>query len=124
MKNWVIVVALVAFISSCSHVPPAVVDTTGRISTDCLAPEVRDVATPLLDDVASALLSGGNWKDAVNSIAVRIKTNGWEAVWCAVEYLKGDAKIKLFASAKMDTNTASRQHLLYNRAEAWLADHK
>jgi len=123
MKNFILLSAI-AFTLSCSHIPPTVVDTTQTIAVDCLAPAVRDVATSLLDDVASALLTGGDWKAAVNNIATRIKTNGMEAVWCAVNYIKAEATTKLFASKRMDDATVARQQLMYDRASAWLADHK
>lgn len=95
----------------------------GAIAADCLAEPVRNVATNLFDDVASAIMVTGDWKAAVAAVAARAGANGWEAVKCAVEWLVGDSEQKLFHRARMDDTTAARIELQRDRAREWLAEH-
>lgn len=107
--------------ATCQQRPPVDV---GSIAADCLADPVRDLATHLLDDVASALIVTGDWRAALANVAVRAGANGWEAVKCAVERIFGEREQQLTQRARMDEDTVKRLELERNRAALWLEEHE
>jgi hypothetical protein len=96
--------------------------TVAGVAAECGAPAARDLAKNLLDDVASALIVSGDWRQALKNVAARAGANGLEAVSCAAEHLLADAEKKLTARASMKPETAQRTEVLRDRAKEWLGD--
>jgi hypothetical protein len=97
--------------------------TVTNIAADCGSPALRDLASHLLDDVTSALLSGGDYRVALANVAARAGADGWAAVKCAVTEVFGQSKAQLLARASMDKATADRTQTLVDRAGTWLGEH-
>ncbi len=104
--------------------PTSPIATAGVvIAADCGAPALRDLAAHLLDDVTSALLSGGDFRAALAAVAGRAGADGAAAVKCAVTELLGKADLQLSARARMEPDAVNRTEMLRDRATTWLAEH-
>ncbi len=90
------------------------------VAADCGAPALRDLAAHLLDDVTSALLSGGDWHAALAAVAARAGADGLAAVKCAVSEVFFKSDQQLDYKALMDKAEVERTQLLHDRAGQYL----
>jgi hypothetical protein len=97
--------------------------TVTTVAADCGAPEIRDLAAHLLDDVTSALLATGDWRAALAAVAARAGADGLAAVKCAVSEILAKSSAQLAAKDSMDKAEAARTQLLHDRAAAFVAEH-
>jgi hypothetical protein len=97
--------------------PTPVVKT---VAADCGAPALRDLASHLLDDVTSALLSGGDWRAALAAVAARAGADGLAAVKCAVAEVFSKSDAQLGYRGLMDKAEVDRTQLLHDRAGQYL----
>jgi hypothetical protein len=99
-----------------------------QIAADCGAPAVRDIATHLVDDVASALLTSGDWHQALVNLGAtetqRLKTDAWPAIMCAVQEIGARTSLQLGAKASMNKDAADQTQQLHERAVQWAAEHR
>lgn len=99
-----------------------------QIAADCAAPAVRDVATHLVDDVASALLTSGDWHQALANLGAtetqRLKTDAWPAIMCAIQEIGARTGMQLAAKASMDQGAQVQTQTLHDRAVQWAAEHR
>ncbi len=103
---------------SCKTVP--IPPTVISVAADCGAPAIRDLATSLLDDVASALISKTGFAGALAAIEARAGANGKAAVKCAVEELIGKYNARLAAKANMTADDVALTQEARDNAAAWL----
>jgi hypothetical protein len=118
--------------TSCSTVTPVIKDV-GHIAADCSEPAVHDIATHILDDVTSALVttdySGGILSivqrvvsGVVSAELSRAEEHAWEAAKCSVEEIQKQVGTHL-AYGHMDARTMQRETMVKAHAEQWLSAH-
>jgi hypothetical protein len=110
-------VLVTASVMSCKTVP--IPPTVVSVAADCGAPAIRDLATSLLDDVASALISKSGFEGALAAIETRVGADGKAAVKCAVEELLSKYDGRLAAKTMGADDIALTQNARDNAA-AWL----
>ena len=129
----VLAVCVSVWSSSCKTAAP-VVDEVTHVALDCGKPAVRSVASHILDDVTSALVSAdysggirgivaGLIKGVVAAERQRALEQAWEAAACAVDEVSHQAGTHL-AYGHMDPETEERQVLIRAHATAWLGAHR
>lgn len=120
-----ILIALGWTLGGCQAAPPLPPSIAPgiAIAADCGAPVVRDVATHLLDDVTSALMTTGDWRAALSAVAARAGDSGAEAVKCAVGDLLAQSSDQLALRARMEADAVDRTTLMHDRALTWLGEH-
>ena len=126
MKTILFVFVIAFGVTSCKTtgtLPGPTTSAPVQIAVDCGAPAVRDLATHLLDDVASALLVSGDWHAALAAVAARAGADGWAAVKCAVGECLARADLQLSARAEMAADAADATQLRHDRALQWLSEH-
>lgn len=94
-----------------------------KIAVDCGAPAIRDIASHIVDDVASALLVSGDWHAALAAVAARAGVDGWSAVKCAIAEVLAKADVQLSARAEMSPDAVAFTIQLHDRAAQWLSEH-
>jgi len=105
--------------------PPGPISTeAGQVAVDCGAPAIHDLAAHLVDDVASALITTGDWHAALAAVAVRAGNDGLAAVQCAVAEVLSRTSLQLEARASMDKDTGDRIQLMHDRALEYLTGKK
>lgn len=124
--------ALVLAGTSCRTVAPIVDDAT-HIALDCGKPAIRNIASHILDDVASALVTAdyaggirgivaGLIKGVADAERQRALDEAWEAAACAVNEVHQRVNTSL-AFGYMDAATTDRQKMIQAHASQWLAGH-
>jgi len=125
--------AVLAFIAALQTIPsckttsvPGPSSPATTVLKDCGIPAVRDLATHLLDDVASAVAVNGPtedaWKSALLTVAWRAGVDGLSAVVCAAQELLAQHQTQLAARGRMDAATAARTDATDARLKEWLAE--
>jgi len=107
--------------------PGPIASAPVQIAVDCGTPAVRDVALHLVDDVASALLTAGDWQQALANLGqtetARLKTDAWPAIACAVQEIGARTGLQLGARASMGQDAAEQTQALHDRAATWAGAH-
>lgn len=124
------VVACVSLSVSCAHTggtPGPVASAPAQIAVDCGVPVIRDEATHLVDDVASALETSGDWRTALDALGAaqydRLKADTWPAIKCAIGEVMAKSGAQLEARALMSEDAAQLTQRRHDRAADWLAEH-
>lgn len=110
------------------------ISEVGNVAYECGKKSIQDAARPLLDDVASALVTSdysGGIRDIVaglvrgvgNEAMVAATDAAWRTILCAVEEVYKQTEIHL-GYGRLDEATAARERLLRDNAAAWLASHR
>jgi hypothetical protein len=129
---WAGVLSLGVALASCATTgtptPGPATSVPVQIAADCAAPAVRDVATHLVDDVASALLTSGDWHQALANLGAtetqRLKVDAWPAIMCAIQEIGARTGMQLAAKASMDQDAQVQTQTLHDRAVQWAAEHR
>jgi hypothetical protein len=111
---------------------PAVKDA-GHIAENCAAPAVKTLASHILDDVQSALVSmdvtggivgivAGIVKGVVKQEKARAEDEAWQAAKCAVTEVRAQSSVHL-GYGLHDQPTIAREALVLTNADAWLRAH-
>lgn len=98
---------VLAFTGSCSHVPPPIADF-GRCLNTALSSQVADILTEVETDLA-----GGDYWAALVDLAKKV---GWDAVDCAVSEVLGKAEARLRDAPGEGLEVTKSEH-----ARLWLA---
>jgi len=122
-------VAVVVCGTSCATTgtPGPAASVPAQIAADCGAPVLRDEATHLVDDVASALETSTDWQAALKALGNtqydRLKADTWPAIKCAVGEVLGRTDAQLAARSMMDEDAAKLTQRRHDRAAQWLSEH-
>jgi len=132
-KTLLLLLALswVALLPACATTsagtPGPVASAPVQIAADCGAPAVRDAATHLVDDVASALLTAGDWQQALAKLGqeetARLKADAWPAILCAVQEIGARTGLQLAARASMGQDAVTQTETMHDRATSWASAH-
>lgn len=123
-------IILAGFCASCATTgttPGPVASAPTQIAVDCGVPVIRDEATHLVDDVASALETTANWQAALDALGAaqysRLKADTWPAIKCAVGEVLSRTDVQLAARALMDQDATESTQRRHDRAAQWLTEH-